>query len=71
MTLLDKVNDINTNILEQNDNIITKDFLFENISLDDISNTQQLNILTLLKDLMLPIVLNSSNKMGLYGINCF
>lgn len=59
MTLLDKVNDINTNILEQNDNIITKDFLFENISLDDISNTQQLNILTLLKDLMLPIVLNS------------
>lgn len=55
MTLLDKVNDINTNILEQNDNIITKDFLFENISLDDISNTQKLNILTLLKDLMLPI----------------
>lgn len=59
MTLLDKVNNINTNILEPNDNIITKDFLFENISLDDISNTQQLNILTLLKDLMLPIVLNS------------
>ena len=39
MPLLNNIRNIITSILKQNDTIITKDFLFGNISLDDISDT--------------------------------
>ena len=42
-TLVDKIRNINTSILEQNDIIITKDLVFGNISLDVTSNILILN----------------------------
>ena len=43
MTLLNNIRNINTNILDQNDTITTKDLLFSNFSLDGNWNTLILN----------------------------